>query len=113
MTISPLQEGSIESLVSQVSADNVLAVARVLRTRADEMESLLNASLNELELRPCGQDPVSLDARELFQHKIDYILARHWDHYVELRAAHTALRTAALQYGVADADLAREFGSVS
>ncbi|WP_226352391.1 MULTISPECIES: hypothetical protein [unclassified Pseudonocardia] len=113
MTLSPEQQRSFEGLISQVSADNVLAVARVLRTRADDMESMLNASLNGLDLRPCAEDPVSLDARDLFQRKIDHILAGHWAHCAELRAAHTALRATALEYGVTDTDLAREFGDDS
>ena len=99
MSLSPEQLRSIEGLVAQVNVDNVLQVAAVLRRQADDMAERLFAADQDLRVRPCGDDPVSRDARDLFQAKIDQIMAVHWAHWTEVTAACEALRSTARDYG--------------
>ena len=109
VSLSPEQQRSIDSLVAQVTVDNVLQVAARLRRQADAMELELYARTPSLKVTPCGLDPVSEDARVLFQKKIDEIVAVHWQHHDELRAAVDALRRSAIDYGFTDADLETTF----
>ncbi|MBP2367083.1 PE domain-containing protein [Pseudonocardia parietis] len=110
MTSSPEQQRSIEGLVAQVNVDNVLQVAGLLRNQADVIERNLTERSWQLRVIPCGLDPVSQDARALFQSKIDQVLEVHWAHCAELRAAVEALRQNAVRYDFTETELARAFG---
>lgn len=97
--MSPEQQRSIEGLVAQVNVDNVLQVAAVLRRQADDMAAHLTVADQDLTVQRCGEDPVSTDAQQLFQAKIDQILSVHWAHVEEIVAACEALRVTARNYG--------------
>lgn len=103
--LSPEQQRSIADLVAQVDVDNVLQAAAVLRRQADEMEGILTTATRDLQFNPCGGDPVSRDAQQLFQAKIDNITAVHWAHQAEVRAAADALRASARAYGYSEDEI--------
>ena len=54
---------------------------------------------------------ISVDARTVFQSKIDQILDTHAAHLEELREARDRLKEAATQYGLTDEVAAADFGS--
>lgn len=112
VSLSPEQHRSIEGLVAQVNVDNVLQVARLMREHADAIERQILDSGWQLQVGRCGDDPVSKDAQQLFQAKIDRITAVHWAHCAELREVVNALRTAADQYSFTDMQLEAAFGKV-
>lgn len=109
MPLSPEQQRSIADLVAQVNVDNVLQVAAQLRKQADDISRELYTRAPDLVVGSCGRDPVSLDAQQLFQRKIDQILEVHWRHVEELRAAVEALRQAAHRYGYTDSIIESTF----
>lgn len=109
MAVSPEQQRAIDDLISQVHVDNVLQVAAAFRRHADDIEHLLYTHGADLRLGRCGGDPISAYAQEAFQAKIDQVIAVHWAHAAELRAAGDALRASAHGYGYTDADLDSAF----
>lgn len=102
-----------DSLMAQINVDNVVAVHALLAAQAARMrELLLNANwMQDLPLP--GQDPISRDARELFQPKVNQILDVHWAHYAEVREAADRLREAARQYGHDDNEITSAFAAES
>ena len=112
VSLSPEQQRSIDGLVAQVNVDNVLQVARLLRRQADDIERTLVERAWQLRVVPCGNDPVSRDAQELFQAKIDQIIDVHWAHWEELQAAVDALRHSADRYRFTEDELEFAFGKV-
>ncbi|OLM17685.1 hypothetical protein Ae707Ps1_1944c [Pseudonocardia sp. Ae707_Ps1] len=109
MSMTPEQQRSIAELVAQVHVDNVLQVAALLRKQADDIEEAITSNSQRLQVIACGGDPISRDARDSFQRKIDAIVDVHWAHHDELRAAVDALHATARGYGFTDADIERTF----
>lgn len=113
VSLSPEQHRSIEGLVAQVNVDNVLQVARLLRQQADSIEATLVERAWQLRVKPCGRNPVSEDARELFQAKVDQIIEVHWAHWEELQAAVDALYRSADRYSFTERQLEYAFGKAT
>lgn len=110
VTLSPEQHRSIEGLVAQVNVDNVLQVGALLRKQADDLKAGLVRAGQDLVVQRCGDDPVSRDAQQLFQAKVEQILAVHWAHWREIMAACDALRSSAHGYGHTEAAVVASFG---
>ncbi|GAA1394108.1 hypothetical protein GCM10009613_41740 [Pseudonocardia kongjuensis] len=88
-----------DGLMSQISIGNVLAVHGVLAAQAERMYLLLDCSDWLRDIEAVGGDPVSLDARNSFQLKINNMLDAQWARYRELSEATERLRAAAREYG--------------
>ncbi|MEU6697305.1 hypothetical protein [Pseudonocardia sp. NPDC046786] len=88
-----------DGLMSQISIGNVLAVHGVLAAQAERMYVLLEGSRWLRTIEAVGGDPVSLDARNSFQLKINNMLDGQWARYRELSEATERLRAAAREYG--------------
>ena len=89
-----------DPLLLQVDVDNVLRVGRVLATQRDALETALTRAERDLDLSPCGLDPVSNDAAQLFRPKLQEIKAVHWAHLEEVEEATNRLADAARHYGL-------------
>lgn len=85
--------------MAQVNADNVLAVYRVLQQQSETMLTALGHAAWMNDIPRCANDPVSEDAKRLFQPKVMAIIATHTAHCNEIREAATRLHEAARQYG--------------
>ena len=95
--------------MTQVTADNVLAVHRVLRTQYEAMLAALGDAAWMNDIPKCAEDPVSTDAREQFQPKVRSILDIHTAHCNEVREAAVRLHEAARQYGFAEDEIEASF----
>lgn len=85
--------------MTQVNAGNVLAVHRVLQEQSETMLTALGHAAWMNDIPRCADDPVSEDAKRLFQPKVMAIIATHTAHCNEIREAATRLHEAARQYG--------------
>ena len=85
--------------MAQVNAENVLAVHRVLQKHSETMLTALGHAAWMNDIPRCADDPVSEDAKRLFQPKVMEIIALHTAHCNEIREAATRLYEAARQYG--------------
>ncbi|MEJ8279147.1 hypothetical protein [Pseudonocardia spirodelae] len=101
---TPKDRGSDTLLVS-VSRENVLAVHALLAVQLEHMRVALDDADNLRHIEAPGADPVSADARVLFQAKIDRVLDVHWAHFREVEDAAGRVRDAALAYGHTDDDI--------
>lgn len=88
--------------MTQVTVDSVLAVHARLAVRADEVFAVLDRAGALRDIPAAADDPVSRDARDAFQRKIDAILDKHWAYHRELGEAVSRLREAAREYGHTD-----------
>lgn len=98
-----------DRLIVQIDIDNVLLVGRALATQRDALELALSRAERELDLAPCGLDPVSRDAAQLFSAKVGQIKAVHWAHLDEVQEATDRLREAARHYQLDEALIEKAF----
>lgn len=98
-----------DSLLTQISTDNVVGVYAVLAAQAERMRQLLEDADWMRDMPLPGEDPVSHGAKQVFQPKIDQILDVHWAHYFEVQEAADRVRQAAREYGHTDADVKAAF----
>lgn len=98
-----------DSLMTQVNRDNVLQVRNVLRHEVEAMLPVLQRANVELQLPPCGGDPISADATPMFQRKIVEVVRKHWAHYAEIREAVDRLTDTARDYGYTDEEITASF----
>ena len=87
-----------DPLIVQIDISNVLRVGQVLASQRDALELALSRAERELDLTPCGLDPVSGDAAQQFRTKLQQIKAVHWAHFEEIREATDRLVEAARHY---------------
>lgn len=92
--------------MTEITTHNVLAVHAVLARQADSISSALRDADWMRDIPRCADDPISRDAKTIFQTKIIAILDVHQAHLDEIREAANRLREAALQYGYTDDDVA-------
>lgn len=97
----------------QIDIDNVLQVGRTLASQRDALELALSRAERDLDLAPCGLDPVSRDAAQLFRAKVGQITAVHWAHFEEVREATDRLTEAARHYRLDETLIERAFRSES
>lgn len=100
-----------DTLMTQVNAENVLAVHRVLRAQFEAMLTALGDAAWMNDIPRCADDPVSMDAREVFQPKVRSILDTHTAHCNEVREAAGRLLEAARQYGFTEEEIESAFRS--
>ena len=91
--------------MAQVGVDNVLAVHAMLAAQAEAMNAALRAADWMRDIPRCADDPVSVDAKAVFQLKIDQILDVHDAHLEEIVEAAGRLREAAYEYRYTEADI--------
>lgn len=91
-----------DSLMTQIHVDNVLQVHGVLASEADAIEKVLFEANWMRNIPRCADDPISINARDAFQKKIDQILDVHQAHHDELTEAVVRLRQAAREYEFTD-----------
>lgn len=99
-----------DTLMTQINNQNVVGVHAVLAAQAGRMLELLEAANWMRDIPLPGRDPISADAKTLFQPKVNQILDVHWAHYREVSEAAARLREAALQYGHTDDEIDTAFG---
>ncbi|BBG05428.1 MULTISPECIES: PE domain-containing protein [Pseudonocardia] len=100
-----------DGLLLQIDVSNVLQVRDVLVAQLGSMQLALGRAERQLNLGPCGRDPVSLQAAASFRTKIEEIKAVHWAHVAELREATDRLAEAARHYGFTEEQLKGSFSS--
>lgn len=101
-----------DSLMTQIHADNVVAVHALLAAQAGRMREILEDADWMRDLPLPGEDPISRDAKDwCFQPKVNQILDVHWAHYYEVQEAADRLREAARQYGHTEADVEAAFAA--
>lgn len=93
----------------QVNRDNILAVHKVFRDHADELERELRLLSLTAKIGLCGGDPVSAVAAGAgsFGGKVGELLDVHRAHQRELVVAADHLRQIALSYGHTEAEIER------
>ena len=93
-----------------VSRDEVLAKHAALLTEADDFRKFLESIEDQLRMKPCGKDPVSLDvARAVTYRVVDgpdsyYNVCQQW--VDNLYQTAKALAEIAKQYGYTDEEIA-------
>ncbi|MFP5069178.1 hypothetical protein ACLFMI_05880 [Pseudonocardia nantongensis] len=95
-----------DSLMSQVNVDNVMQVHRMLARQVVAMQRALGEAAWLRDIPRCANDLVSIDAKEVFQPKIDQIMRVHEEHLSEVREARDRLKDAAVQYGFTEHEVA-------
>lgn len=95
-----------DNLMSQVNVDNVMQVHRMLAQQVVAMQRALGEAAWLRDIPRCANDLVSIDAKKVFQPKIDQILRVHEEHLNEVREARDRLEDAALQYGFTENEVA-------
>lgn len=98
-----------DPLLMQIDIANVLRVGKVLVTQRDALELALSRAERDLDLAPCGLDPVSGDAAQQFRAKLQQIKAVHWAHLDELQEATDRLAEAARHYELDEELIERTF----
>ena len=98
-----------DSLMTQVNRDNVLAVRNVIKRQADDLQRLLQATLLDAQIFPCGGDPISKEATPIFNTKIRQVMKVHWTHLHELHDAVDRLDETAHSYGFTEDQVTRSF----
>lgn len=93
----------------QIDIANVLRVGKVLVAQRDALELALSRAERDLDLAPCGLDPVSGDAAQQFRAKLQEIKAVHWAHLDELQEATDRLAEAARHYELDEELIERTF----
>lgn len=96
----------------QIDISNVMEAYRLFDRQAASMQRTIQRSSSLRDIPACGEDVISVDARALFQTKIDEILDAHIAHLDELREARDRLREAAEQYGLVDEQTATGFSAM-
>lgn len=98
-----------DSLMAQINIDNVMQVYRIFDQQVLAMQRALQGASALRNIPTCGDDVISVDARSVFQPKIDQILAEHQRHLDEIREARDRLKDAARQYGLLEQDATSSF----
>lgn len=95
--------------MTQVNADNVLAVHRAFQQHADDLLAYLQQTSGSFRFDPCGGDPVSQAVLrpDSFGGKIEKLFEVHWKHWEELDAVASNLRDAALAYGHTESEISQ------
>lgn len=102
-----------ENLMVQISRDNVAQVHRNLSDRCAEAEVALQSVADLLEVPACALDPVSQDARVIFQAKVAGIVDVHTALLNELIIARDNVAEAAASYGVSEEETAAKVSAVA
>jgi hypothetical protein len=106
---SPSNTGP-QSLLSQISPDNVLAVGVVLTQQAAAIRVALSIARG-CAVGPCGDDPISAIATPAFDDRYRQIIATHDAHQAELEDAAARLRSIAVDCGLNEDEIAKTFES--
>ena len=98
-----------DSLMMQVTPENVLQVRNAIKLQADAIRDALQSVGNELVVGFCGKDPTSSDAASAFNPKIQEVTDIHWRHHAELSEAVVRLSQAAQEYGLTEQQIDDSF----
>ncbi|MGH3935982.1 MAG: hypothetical protein ACRDS1_13560 [Pseudonocardiaceae bacterium] len=93
-----------------VSRDEILAKHAALLTEADDFRKFLESIEDQLRMKPCGEDPVSLDVAQAVTYRVVdgpdsyYNVCRQW--VDNLYQTAETLVEVAKQYGYTDEEIA-------
>lgn len=98
-----------DHLMVQINVDNVMQVYRLFDDRVAQLQDGFKLAAQLRDIPACADDPISRDARELFQPKVNAIVDAHAAHAEEVIRARDRLREAAEQYGLLEDEAASAF----
>ncbi len=101
----------LDHLGMQVTPANVLQVRNAVLGEARRLNLVLKLHRGSLRVGLCGGDPVSGPAAELFNQKIDALVAQCQGYVDGLRRAGLALEQTARDYGHAEQQITDSFNS--
>ena len=110
----PQLDAAVGALALQVNRETVLAARAALLAEAERLDSALRARRGAFSgVGRCGGDPVSPEAAQAFNERIDALVENCRAYNSDLRAAATALDATARSYGFTDSEIADSFHPAS
>ncbi|WP_308817382.1 hypothetical protein [Pseudonocardia alni] len=106
MSTNAEHAGVAEGLMAQISVGSVMAVLALYSSRLVAAQAAVRTAADLRAIPACADDPVSQDARDLFQRKVDSIRDTHVDYVNELQKTCTDLQEAARAYGFTEEEIA-------
>jgi hypothetical protein len=102
-------DAAVRALALQVNRDTVLKARAALLAEADRLELELNRRKLDSKVGLCGQDPVSPEAANAFNERIDVLIASCRTYNRDLHTAAQALDATARAYGYTDDEIAASY----
>lgn len=100
----------------QVNKDNVLQVGHIIRIAADEAQLKLQDLIQNMWVRPCGEDVVSKEAAVAWQARLtgtpESYAARLLSYVQSVSDLADQLQETARQYGYTEAEVSNAFKSI-
>lgn len=110
----PQLDAAVGALALQVNRETVLAARVALLAEAERLDSTLRARRGAFSgVGRCGGDPVSPEAAQAFNERIEALVESCRVYNSDLRAAATALDATARSYGFTDSEIADSFHPTS
>jgi hypothetical protein len=100
---------AVRALALQVNRDTVLKARAALLAEAERLDHLLVEQHRGHSVGLCGYDPVSPEAAQAFNERIDALAADCFAYNRDLRTAAGALDATARAYGYTDEQIAASF----
>ncbi|MFE7199860.1 PE domain-containing protein [Pseudonocardia alni] len=110
MSTNAEHAGVAEGLMTQISVESVMAVLALYSSRLVAAQAAVRTASDLRAIPACADDPVSQDARDLFQRKVDSIRDTHVDYVNELQKTCTDLQGAARAYGFTEDEIVATAG---
>jgi hypothetical protein len=101
---------AVEALALRVNRDTVLQARAALLAEADRLDSELHQRHGDFSrVGLCGNDPVSPEAAQAFNERIDALVASCRAYNRDLRTSAAVLDATARGYGFTDEEIAASF----
>jgi hypothetical protein len=110
----PQLDAAVGALALQVNRETVLAARAALLAEADRLDAQLRDRRYEYGgVGLCGHDPVSPEAAQAFNQRINALVQSCFQYNRDLRTSAAALDATARSYGYSDDEIARSFRPTS
>ena len=110
----PLLDAAVSALALQVDRHTVLAARAALLAEADRLDAQLrDRRYNFGGVGLCGRDPVSPEAAQSFNERINALVQSCFQYNRDLRTSAAALDATARSYGYSDDEIAASFRPTS
>jgi hypothetical protein len=102
-------DAAVRSLALQVNRDTVLKARAALLAEAERLDHLLVERHRAHDVGLCGRNPVSPEAAQAFNERIDALVEGCFAYNRDLRAAAGVLDATARAYGYTEEQIAASF----
>jgi hypothetical protein len=102
-------DAAVRALALQVNRETVLRARAALLAEADRLELELNRRKLDSQVGLCGGDPVSPEAANAFNERIDALVANCRSYNRDLQTAARTLDATARAYGFTDDEIAASY----